>query len=412
MNKHFQLILTGILLLLLCLSPGVSAAKSAAVNPAWTIPEYGEKAWNLYSGEMAAFDTSSPDKLNLNGTAALLMEASSGRVLYELDRGGLRYPASVTKLMTLIVTLDAVNNGEIALTDLVTYSPAAVAEDGSKSGHLAGDTDTLEQSLSLIMVISCNDTAYAIAERVCGSVDAFVKRMNDKAAALGLVNTVYCNPNGLHNDAHYTTAEDLAKLAQYCLQREDVMKYVSLREVTMPNGKIGYNSNKLLFWLEGTTGLKTGRTVAAGNNLVATATRNGMTLIAVVLSCKDYYNYIDAAKLLEYGFANYSMKTVVEKGSSRGTVPAYKTREKEAEVKAGEDISYPMAASETDIPDIVVDSPGVVGQCDEGTDVGDIVVTLNGEEIGRCDLVTAEKIHSRSIFGWLKDLFLSVIGSF
>lgn len=379
-------------------------------KPAWAIPEYGEKAYNFMTETMGGYDPLAPNATELTATAAVLMEAKSGRVLYESASTEPRYPASMTKLMTLIVTLDAIEKGEVSLDDKVSFSEKAVAEDGTKTGYTAGATDSLRHCLEMIMVFSANDAAYAIAEHVGGSVPAFVERMNDKAKEIGMEHTKFVNPNGLPDDKHVTTAYDMAVLGRYCTGREDVMAYTSLKSTEMEKFGTIYNSNKLLFWTEGTDGLKTGTTTAAGHCLTATAVRDDMRLIAVVMGCKkDFTHYTDAMKLLEYGFANYSLVTAVEKGEAMGKANVLYGKEDKVSLVAAEDIAFPVKNGEAAEPEIQKEIVDVEGPADIGADGGDVIVTVNGAEMGRCDLVTTEKIHKRGLFLWLKDFFSALI---
>lgn len=419
MNKYSKKIIPFLLIMALFLtaSAGVAAKKTnkatkqQAPVSTWTIPEYGEKAYNTMKAAMDAYDPLAETAPGLDATAAILIDAKSGLVLFDLDADGLRYPASMTKLVTVLVTLDAVDQGKVAYTDTVTFSEAATALEGSKTGYLPGTTDTLEHCLEMIMVFSANDAAYAVAEHIAGSVEAFAELMNAKAAELGMANSHFVNPNGLHDDSHWTTARDMATLSRYCVNQPEVMRLASMKSTAMPDGRTVYNTNKLLFWCEGTDGLKTGTTTAAGHCLTATAERNGMRLIAVTMgSQKDYTHYIDAMKLLEYGFANFNIVTAVEKGTSMGDVPVLYGKEDKVPTATADSIAYVLHNGETAEPEILVEmNEAVEGPAKAGMKAGEVIVKVNGNEVGRCDLITTEDISKRGILMWLKDFFSALI---
>ena len=238
--------------------------------------------------------------------AAVVMVAGTNQVLYEKNASAIMYPASTTKIMTLITALE---KGDPA--GIVTVSPRAAAVEGSSLDLRPGDKLTLRNNLTGMMLVSGNDAATAIAEHVAGSVPAFVALMNEKAAKLGATNTHFTNPHGLPDPInHYTTAYDLALISAYAMQNPNIVKIVSAREadISFLDRKAMHvtNTNKLLKTYPGINGLKTGYTREAGDCLVAGANRNGVQLIAVVLN--DDNRWTDAAALLDYGFQQLSQK--------------------------------------------------------------------------------------------------------
>ena len=410
LKKHSVLVV--VLLLLLCFSLPLTAEETEEASD-WTIKEYDEKSYTAMKEAMDVYDPLAPEAPGLLAQAAVLMDAKTGQILYELEADTQRYPASLTKLLTLVVTLDAVNEGKVTFEDEVVFSEAAVTQESSFLKLQPGATDNLRHCIEMMIVFSANDAAYAIAEHVGGSVEHFAALMNETAKALGMTASNFVNPNGLPDPNHYSTARDFAVLSRYCTTRDDVMKFVSLEKVTLANGKEIYNTNKLLFWTEGADGLKTGRTLDAGHCLAATAERNGMRLISVTLgSPEDYTHYIDGMKLLEYGFANFTLEKVVAKGDIFGKVKVLYGREDEMEVEAAEDIFYTVKNGESLSPVVTPTlAESVEGPAPAGIDGGDVVITLNGEEIGRCDLVTSEEIRKRNVFQWLADFFKALIQS-
>lgn len=413
MNMKNRLILTLILAAAMVFSFSTAALCETTADATSGSAAYTTAAYQAVMNAFNVYDPTAATAPDLDVPAAILIDADSGRVLYELNADEQRYPASMTKLVTLLVTLDAIDAGTISYDDTVTFSADAVGQDGSKTGNIAGAADTLEHTLEMMMVYSANDAAYAVAETVSGNVDDFVKLMNEKAVELGMTNTHFANPNGLTDENHYTTARDIATLSRYCVNNEKVMHFASLESTTLPSGAVCYNTNKLLFWYTGCDGLKTGTTTAAGHCLTATAERDGMRLIAVVMGgTYDYSHYINAMKLLEYGFANYSLTTLVEKGESMATADVVYGKEDTVDLVAAKDITYPVKSGETVAPDIVTDADSSVeGPAAAGTDGGDVVVKVDGTEVGSCDLVTATTIHKRTVFGWIGDFFSALVGS-
>lgn len=408
--KQIKYFLFVVLILMFCVSLPL-AAETETEGSEWTIKEYDEESYTAMQEGTAGYDPLAPEAPGLSATAAVLMDADTGQILYEIDPDGLRYPASLTKLMTLVVVLDAVEAGTVTLEDQVVFSEAAVTQESSFLKLEPGATDTLKHCLEMMMVFSANDAAFALAEHVGGSVEGFAAMMNEKAKSIGMNATNFKNPNGLPDPDHWTTARDLATLSRYCTAREDAMEYVSMEYVEIKDGKKIYNTNKLLFWTEGADGLKTGRTNAAGHCLAATAERDGMRLISVTLgSEEDYFHYVDGIKLLEYGFANFSRVAAVTKGDVFGKADVVYGREDTVEVAAAEDIYYTVRNGETLTAETVTEfGDAVVGPAEAGVYAGEVIVKLNGEEIGRCDLVTNEEIKKRTVFQWLGDFFKALI---
>lgn len=237
----------------------------------------------------------------LSAEGAILIEAESGTVVCEKNAHTRMPMASTTKIMTAVVAL------ELAAPDtLITVDGRAVGTEGSSVYLCEGERLTLEQLLYALMLESANDSAVAIAIGVSGSIEAFVDEMNRKATSLGLSNTHFANPHGLDAEAHYTTAYELARIAQAALQNPLLKTIVSTRKTTIPHGdtdavRLLVNHNKMLRQYEGCIGLKTGYTQKSGRCLVSAAERNGVTMIAVTLSSPDDWN--DHTKLLDYGFS-------------------------------------------------------------------------------------------------------------
>lgn len=241
--------------------------------------------------------------------SAVLMEAQTGKILYEKNDHEQRACASITKVMTLLLVMEALDSGKIGLNDTVTTSEHAASMGGSDIWLEPGETMSVDDMLKATVIASANDAAVALAEYVAGSEDEFVAQMNQRAKELGMNETVFKNVNGLDEDGHVTSAYDIALMSRELIKHQKIFDYTKTWMDNVRDGKTQLvNTNKLLKSYQGITGLKTGTTGKAGSCISATAERNGVSLIAVVLgspSTSDRFN--SAATLLDYGFANWSV---------------------------------------------------------------------------------------------------------
>ena len=255
-------------------------------------------------------------ELKVAGKSAALMDVATGTVLYEANSHERLAPASVTKVMTMLLIMEAVDSGKIAMADTVTASEAAAAKGGSQIYLKVGEAMSVSDMLKSIAVSSANDCACAMAEHIAGSEEAFVAQMNQKAAELGMQDTHFVNCTGLDDGEnaaeHKTSAYDIALMSRQLLKNHpDIKQFTTIWMDTVRNGTFGLsNTNKLVRFYQGATGLKTGYTSGAGYCLSATAQRDGMELIAVVMGADTSANRNAACKqLLDYGFANFAVIT-------------------------------------------------------------------------------------------------------
>lgn len=245
--------------------------------------------------------------------SAILMDAATGTILYEKNAHEKLAPASVTKVMTLLLVMEALDSGRISWDDMVTASETAAGKGGSQVYLEVGEQMSMDEMLKSVVVSSANDCATALAEHVAGSEAAFVEMMNARAAELGLEDTHFVNCTGLDDEPnaaeHLTSAYDIALMSRELLKHDEIRKYTTIWMDTVRDGQFGLsNTNKLVRFYQGTTGLKTGYTKAAGHCLSASAQRDGIELIAVVLHCESSSDRFQSAKaLLDYGFANYAL---------------------------------------------------------------------------------------------------------
>ena len=252
--------------------------------------------------------------VEVSAPSALLMEKETGTVLFAKNEHEKLEPASVTKIMTLLLTMEAIDGGTLRYEDTVTASPHACSMGGSQIWLKEGERLTVDEMLKAVCVVSANDCAVALAEHLAGSEEAFVERMNRRAAELGMNDTTFKNACGLPVEGHVTSAYDIALMSrELMLRHPDIRRYTTVWMDTLRDGASSLvNTNKLVRFYDGTTGLKTGSTSAAGYCISATAERDGMELIAVILKGKTSpERFADAQTLLNYGFASYALKTVI-----------------------------------------------------------------------------------------------------
>lgn len=249
-------------------------------------------------------------EFNFSSLSQILIEVSTGKVIYENKAEERILPASVTKVMTMLLTMEAIDSGKLSYSDTITCSANASKMGGSQIWFKEGETLTVDEALKAIAVVSANDVTLAVAEHLGGTEENFVSMMNEKAKELGMTGTNFENCHGIDSENHYTTAKDISLMArELILKHPDILKYTSIWMDTLRNGTFQLSStNKLIRYYEGANGLKTGYTTNARYNLAASASRNGITFLAVVCSSpSSEERNEDAKKLLDFGFANYEI---------------------------------------------------------------------------------------------------------
>ena len=320
----------------------------------------------------------------LSAEKAILLDCATDRVLYEKNPDSRSLIASTTKIMTALIVCEQCN-----VLDRMQIPREAVGIEGSSMYLQEGEVLSIQELLYGLMLHSGNDAAVALAIYCGGTVEGFAELMNDKAHVLGLKDTHFENPNGLDSPGHYSTARDLAVLADYAMENPIFYKTVSARNVTVGNRYLR-NHNKLLWQVEGADGVKTGYTKAAGRILVSSATRNGRRLIAVTLN--DPCDWQDHSALLEEGFARYRVETLIKAGEKLGTVEIAGGEAQAAELLAAEDFSFALAEDEVMTLDLT--GPGFVyAPVTAGADAGFAHVRLNGKAVGRVKLQYGETVE-------------------
>ena len=336
-------------------------------------------------------------ELDLPAPSYVLMERSTGEVLLEHNAHERLRPASVTKVMTLLLIMEALDDGRIGWDDMVQTSAAAAAKGGSQIYLEENEQLPLEEMLKSIVVSSANDCACAMAEHIAGSEAAFVEMMNARAEQLGMTDTHFVNCTGLDDEPeaaeHLTTAYDIALMSRELLGHEAIKKYTTIWMDTVRDGQFGLsNTNKLVRFYDGTTGLKTGYTSAAGHCLSASAERNGMELIAVVLHCASSTDRFESAKaLLNYGFSNYALVTP-EPGELPAVPVTLGTSMEITPVLADETpilIDKALAASvETNVR---VDG-SVTAPVEAGQTLGTLTITSDGQTLAQIAIIAPEAV--------------------
>ncbi len=330
-------------------------------------------------------------QLELTSKSAILMEKSTGRILYEMNPDEKLPPASVTKIMTMLLIMEAIDSGKIKYDDIVTSSANATSLGGSQVYLKEGEQMTVDEMLKCIAVASANDACVAMAEYIAGSEAEFVQMMNDKAKELGMENTTFINCHGLDTDGHLTTARDIALMSrELLLKHEDIKKYTTIWMDTIRSGEFGLtNTNKLIRFYENATGLKTGSTGKALYCMSATALKDGMELIAVVMaapSSDDRAN--DAKALLNYGFAKYSLYLGQNQAEQFDPVRVIKGKSGYVNVKTLESSDIVVEKGQADkIERTVTLSEDVSAPVEQNQKLGEITLTLDGNTLATIDIV-------------------------
>ena len=347
------------------------------------------------------------NKLNLDCKSAVLMEASTGEVLYEYNPDEPLPPASVTKVMTLLLVMEAIDGGKLSLSDKIQVSENAASMGGSQVFLEPGETMSVEDLLKSVVIASANDAAVALGEHISGSEEGFIARMNERAKELDMKNTNFENATGLDDNTsnHLTSARDIAIMSRELMKHETILDYTTIWMDTIRDGAFGLtNTNRLIRFYNGANGLKTGSTSKARFCISAAAKRDNMQLIAVVMGSptRDIRNEC-AKKMLDYGFANYSIAQIEE-----GTVGDLKLL---GGIKNSFSTVYPSVSmlvgkgQNKNIETHINVNESYSAPIKAGEKVGEIVYTLNGNEIGKVDITSAESVEKIGYWG----LFVNMV---
>lgn len=354
--------------------------------------------------------------LGLTAVSALLMESSTGTVIYEKNADQALSPASITKIMTLLLIFDALDAGKIKLDDSVTVSAYAKSMGGSQVYLEEGETQTVETMIKCIVIASGNDASVAMAEHLAGSETEFVRQMNERAEGLGMTQTHFEDCCGLTDSpTHVTSARDVAVMSRELITRyPQIYQYSSIwmenitHNTAQGSSEFGLaNTNKLLKQYEGCNGLKTGSTSLAKYCVSATATRNGVTLIAVIMAAENYkIRFAEAASLLNYGYSTCRLYRD-DSPESLPLLPVENGVKEEMALRYGVPFSY-LSTTGEDFSAITKEwfySEPIKAPVTEGDAVGSLVYALNGKEIGRVDILAAESVEEAGYFDYWKKVW-------
>lgn len=362
-------------------------------------------------------------QVEITSTAAVLIEGSTGTIIYDKNKDEKLKPASITKIMTLLLIFEALESGKIALTDEVSVSEHAASMGGSQVYLEPYETQTVDTMIKCISISSANDASVAMAEYIAGSEEEFVARMNSRAKELGMNNTNFVNACGLDEDNHYSSAYDIALMSRELITKHrEITKYSTvwmdniIHTTKKGQSEFGLsNTNKLIKTYTGITGLKTGSTGLAKYCLSATAHRNGMDLIAVILAAPDTKTrFREASRLLDYGYANTSIYRDANEDMGATPLPVAKGKTDAVNYKAKEEFSY-LCLKDVNPADItkeitLVDK--VTAPIQANDKIGEVTYLLKGKNIGTVDIVAADTVDKatfKDYFGKIiKDFFLGL----
>ena len=351
-------------------------------------------------------DETYPD-LGLTCKSAVLMEAVSGKVLYARNADEALPPASVTKIMTLLLVMEAIDSGKLSYTDTVTASANAASMGGSQIFLKEGESMTVEDLLKSVVIASANDAAVALAEHIAGSEGAFVAKMNDRAKELGLLSTHFENTNGLDDTVtnHVTSAYDIAVMSRELIKHRRILEYSSIWMDTIRNGSFGLtNTNRLVRFYKGATGLKTGSTSKAKFCVSATACRDGMDLICVIMGAdsRDIRND-EAKRLLDWGYANYELFRY--EAEDLGDLKVVGGVSSSARAEIGEFTCVVKKGERVKIRKTIQLSEELAAPLHSGDKIGGIEFSIDGSRLGRVDIICKTDVEKISFLQlWIRML--------
>ncbi len=365
-------------------------------------PERGEKKDGKESTNAVGFEP--------QAKSVILIEPNSGKVIYEKNSHEKFAPASVTKIMTMLLAMEAIDSGRISLTDKIVCSEKVKSMGGSSMILDTGEVRTVEEILKGIAIASGNDAAVAMAEFLEGSEEAFAIKMNEKAKELGMNDTNFKNCTGLSADGHMTTASDISKMSMALLKHPTILKYSSIYMETISEGRNTpielVNHNKLVRFYKGCDGLKTGFTQEAMYCISATALRDGVRMLAVIMGAPSYkQRNADASKLMDFGFAKYQSKKLVAKDEEVEKVPLNKSGDKFYIAKAKDDLQIIFEKGTTgDITKKLSINPDIK-KIKAGDVIGSCEYYMGDNSVGKVELYSDRDIKQSQILNNIKDMF-------
>ena len=395
MPKHIKIVI--ILLCLIFMFPSLCIASDSIYTWSSSVKSLSESIQT----------SSTPSStLNLNVGSAILIEQSSGQVLYEQNMHQQLRPASVTKVMTILLIMEAIDSGRISYTDKIPCSEKAAGMGGSQIWLDVREELTVDEMLKAICVVSANDCTVAMAEYLAGSEETFVSQMNAKAKELGMNDTTFKNCHGIDEDGHVTSAYDISLMSRELLiNHPSITKYTTIYMDTLRDGKSSLvNTNKLIRNYKGATGLKTGSTSIALYNLSASATRNNLSLIAVVMKAPTGpIRFSEAQKLLDYGFNNFEYKSLINKNDLIKEISIDKGIENTFNAIAENDSGILIKKGQNkDVVQTVQLPDNINAPVSAGQILGNITYSLNGTEISKVNIVAEKSVDKNTAFNMIE----------
>lgn len=353
-------------------------------------------------------DTVYGQHLEINAVSAVLMEAKTGKILYEDNADQTLPPASITKIMSLLLVCEQIDNGNISLEEVINASEHACSMGGSQIWLEPNESMTVDDLLKAAVIASANDATVALGERVAGSEEGFVALMNKKAKELGMNSTTFKNCTGLDADGHLTTANDVAIMSAALISHDLIKRYSTVWMDSLRDGKSELvNTNKLVRFYKGTTGLKTGTTSSAGYCLSATAEKDGMSLVAVIMGGKSSADRFNGAKkLLDYGFANYSFEQIKPDIKDNETVKVKNGTENEVNIKPSGEFNLLLKKTEkADISQKKVLNKNISAPIKKGDKLGRIELYNGDTQIDAIDITATSDVKKLNFLATLSWVF-------
>lgn len=397
-KKTMKRLLCGVLTVcLLCCTPAVSAKTAYIFDAGDAVSAPYAEDESVWAPTAAAISEAA---LSIGGKSAILMEQESGTVLFEKNIHEKLPIASVTKIMTLLLTMEALEGELIKIDDKVTCSATAASMGGSQIWLEEGEQMTVDDLLKAAAVVSANDACAALAEHICGTIENFVARMNERAAELGMQDTNFLDCSGL-NDEAYSSAYDVALMARELMKHKDIQKYTTIWMDTLRDGTSQLvNTNKLVRHYTGATGLKTGTTGAAGHCLAATAQRDGIAFVAVILGCETTDERFGGARaMLDHGFANYALYTPTPEEAALTPVPVLGGTAGEVAVEA--EVSAPLLlkkGQEKNVVPSVKLAENVQAPVEKGQIVGTFQLSLDNNVIAELPIRAVSAVEKMTVW--------------
>ena len=360
---------------------------------------------------------SSYGSIDIDAKSALLMDYNSGEIIYALNEHEKLAPASITKIMTLLLTMEALNTNKIKLTDKVNISEHASQMGGTSVYLDAGEIQTVENLIKAVSIRSANDASVALAEYIAGSEEAFVQLMNGKAKELGMKNTNFTNASGLPGENHYTTAYDIGLMSRQLLRHKKIVEYLTIYMDDMEVGKSKastqtmVNTNRLIKDYEGATGIKTGYTSEAKHCISASAKKGDLQLIAVIMGAdSSKVRFTEAAKLLDHGFSNFESITVGLKGDVFVSIPVEKGNINQVDLMLERDSFILVPKGDQIKVEKKINHPEfLTAPIEPGTPLGNVEVIVDGKIIDKVNLVAKSLVERGNIVNILKKVWANYL---